>query len=198
MISLRGRSAALGGGPFIAEGRGGKSSGRSSDKSKAGKPNDKGKRKAEGRTDKGKGREREAEVAEVESGEGEEVDGEEGVEVGGPLKMSAAHDYRRQVTEVLLNQVRLWRPEAHRKRTGGTMPYKHFPKFALDNQVRLFGWPVDRVPQFPGDLSFDVDKVRKREWQHLWQAGVVDKTMGVQAWSAGMSQFHLHSESARC
>lgn len=69
------------------------------------------------------------------------------------------------------------------------MPYKHLPKFALDNQVRLFGWPVDRVPQFPGEPSFDVDKVRKREWEYLRQAGVVDKTMGIEGWSAGMSGF---------
>jgi hypothetical protein len=177
---------------------GGKSSGKSGDKSKVGKPNDKGERKAEGKVDKGKGRDREAKVAEVESGEGEEVDGEEEVEVGRRLKMSAAHDYRRQVTEALIYQLRLWRPEAVHKRKGGTMPYKHLPKFAFDNQVRLFGWPVGSIPQFPGEPSFDVDKVRKGEWQHLWQAGVVDKTMGIEPWSASMSEFHLHSESAWC
>jgi len=188
----------LGGGPFITEGGWGKSSGKSGDKSKIGMPSDKGGRKAEGKVEKGKGQERGAEVAEVESGKGEEVDGEDEVEVGGQLKMSAAHDYRRQVTEALLYQLRLWRPEAVRKRKGGTMPYKYLPKFALDNQVRLVGWPVDCVPQFPGESSFDVDKVRKREWQHLWQAGVVEKTMKVEPWSAGMSQFELHSERAWC
>ena len=67
------------------------------------------------------------------------------------------------------------------------MPYKHLPKFALDNQVRLVGWPVDCVPQFPGEPSFDIDKVWKREWQHLWQARVVEKMMKVEPWSASMS-----------
>jgi predicted RecB family nuclease len=70
------------------------------------------------------------------------------------------------------------------------MPYKHLPKFALDNQVRLFGWPVERVPRFPGDPSFDIDKMLKREWEYLWQAVVLDKSIGIEPWSAGTSEFH--------
>ena len=175
------------------EGAGGESSGKVGNKAAdVKKGNSRGERKPEGKVDKGKGREREG-AAGVEGGESEEVDGGEDSEGGAVQKLSAAHDYRRQVTEALLYQLRLWRPEAVRKRKGGTMPYKHLPKFALDNQVRLFGWPVDRVPQFPGDLSFDVDKMLKREWEHLWRAACVDKSMGIEPWFAGMSSALISS-----
>jgi len=212
-MSPRGRSAASAGGPFIKEGGKGKSSRKPNDKADGGKDSnglegnaekgdggktDGGKRsngleKNAEKSDKGKGRQIE-EAGDAEDGEGEECDGEEGNEVCAPQKMAAAHDYRRQVTETLLHQIRLWRPEAVRKRKGGTMPYKHLPKFALDNQVRLFGWPVERILHFPGDPSFDVDKMLKREWEHLWRAGISDKSMGIEPWSPGTSELRPFME----
>ena len=49
-----------------------------------------------------------------------------------------------------------------------------FPTFALDNHIWLFGWPVECVPHFLGDPLFDGDKMVKREWEHLWQVGIVN------------------------
>ena len=205
-MSPRGWSAASAGGPFIKEGGKGKSSRKPSDKTDGGKDGnglegnaEKGNGgKADGRkhgnrleknvekSDKGKGRQIE-EAGEAEVGEGEEVDREEGNEVCALQKMATAHDYCCKVTEALFHQICLWRPEAIRKCKGGTMPYKHLPKFALDNQVRLFGWPVECVLHFPGNPLFDVDKILKREWEHL-HASTSDKTMGIEPWSPGASE----------
>ena len=78
------------------------------------------------------------------------------------------------------------------------MPYKHFPTFTLDNHIQLVGWPVEKVPWFPGNSLFDVDKMLKRQWEHLWQAVIAKKCMAIETWSAGMSKFHLYSVNSGC
>lgn len=181
----------------MKEGRKAGSGRRPSDKDGGGKRSNKAGREPEGKVDKGKGRGTEQAV-DVDGGESDEGDEEAENEVRTQQRLTAAHDYRRGVTDALLGQLRRRRPEAVRKRKGGTMPYKHFPTFALDNHVRLVGWPVENVPRFPGDSLFDVDKMWKREWEYLWQAAVVNQFMRIESWSAGMSKFHLYSENSGC
>ena len=193
-IAFRGRSATSAAGTFMKEGGKGESSRKPNDKDSGGKRSNKAGRGPEGEVDKGKGEEIE-QAGGVDDGEGEGDQGAEN-EVRAPQKLTAAHDYRHGVTDALLVQLCHWRPEAIRKCKGGMMPYKHFPMFALDNHIRLFGWPVERVLHFPGNPLFDVDKMVKREWEHLWQVGIVKQDMGIETWSAGMSEFYLYSEIA--
>ena len=132
------------------------------DKDGSGKCSNKVGREPEGKVNKGKGQGTE-QAAGIDNGESDE--GDEGAEneVYTRQRLTTAHDYHHGVTDTLLGQLHCWRPEAIQKCKGGTMPYKHFLTFALDNHVWLVGWPVENVPRFPGDLLFDMDKMWKRE-----------------------------------
>lgn len=99
---------------------------------------------------------------------------------------STKEEYHSLVSAELVRQLMELAPVAMGKRVSKSFPYKLWGQFALENRLRIKGWPMNDVAVYPGDRNLKLSELVIREWRVLFNAVLVSGRLCIERWAAGM------------